>query len=110
MTGGVAVILGPVGHNFAAGMTGGMAYVFDPDNQLAERLNPGSVISQRIQVPFYEQQLKSLIEEHVAETASRFAKEILLNWEFFVTQFWQIVPQEMLDKLEVPVRAAQAAE
>ena len=110
MTGGVAVILGPVGHNFAAGMTGGMAYVFDPDNQLAERLNPGSVISQRIQVPFYEQQLKSLIEEHVVETASRFAKEILLNWEFFVTQFWQIVPQEMLDKLEVPVRVAQAAE
>ena len=110
MTGGTAVILGPVGHNFAAGMTGGMAFVFDPDNQFAERLNAGSVISQRIAVPYYETKLKSLIEEHVKETQSRFAQEILLNWDFYITQFWQVVPKEMLNKLEVPVTAPQAAE
>jgi len=110
MTGGTAVILGPVGHNFAAGMTGGMAFVYDPENRFEEHLNPGSVVFQRIEVPFYEQKLRTLIEEHVQETASRHAQEILLNWEIFVKRFWQVVPKEMLDKLEVPVTEAAAAE
>ncbi len=110
MTGGFVVILGAVGHNFAAGMTGGMAFVYDPDDRLEERLNPGSVIRQRIEVPFYEEKLKAMVEEHVKETQSRYAQEILLNWEFAVGRFWQIVPKEMLDKLEVPVTAPRAAE
>jgi glutamate synthase (NADPH/NADH) large chain len=110
MTGGTVAVLGEVGHNFAAGMTGGMAFVYDPDDLLEERLNPGSVIRQRIEVPFYEEKLKSMIEEHVKETQSRFAQEILLNWDFMRARFWQIVPKEMLDKLEIPVTAARAAE
>ncbi len=110
MTGGTTVILGPVGHNFAAGMTGGMAYIYDPDKQLAERLNKDSVICQRIEVDYYEQELKALIEEHVKETQSRFAQDILLNWDYRKRHFWHIVPKEMLDKLEVPVTAAAAAE
>ncbi|MGE4527307.1 MAG: glutamate synthase large subunit, partial [Rhodospirillaceae bacterium] len=110
MTGGTAVILGPVGHNFAAGMTGGMAFVYDPDNRFADLLNPGSVIFQRIEVSFYEEKLKALVEEHVQETASRHAQEILLNWDLFVKRFWQVVPKEMLDKLAVPVTVAVAAE
>ncbi|HSR70989.1 MAG TPA: glutamate synthase large subunit, partial [Kiloniellales bacterium] len=54
MTGGIAVILGPVGFNFAAGMTGGMAFVYDPEDRLSERINPTSVIYQRIETAHWE--------------------------------------------------------
>ena len=108
MTGGVAVILGAVGRNFAAGMTGGMAYVYDPEDVLLQFLNDASVIAQRVQVPHYERQLRDLIEEHQKETASARAEKILHNWEFEIGRFWQIIPKEMLDKLEVPVVLAAA--
>jgi len=51
-----------------------------------------------------------LVEEHVKETQSRYAQELLLNWEHNKAHFWQIVPKEMIDKLEIPVTAAVAAE
>ena len=108
MTGGTAVILGRVGDNFAAGMTGGMAYVYDPDDSLRLYINDESVIFQRIEVGHYESQLKHLIAEHVAETQSRFAAEILNDWAREVTKFWQVVPKEMLSRLEVPVHLPKA--
>ena len=64
MTGGVAVLLGAVGDNFAAGMSGGMAYVWDPQDQLAQRINADMVIWQRLEVPHYESQLRALLAEH----------------------------------------------
>ncbi len=108
MTGGTAVILGRVGDNFAAGMTGGMAYVYDPDDSLPLHINDDSVVFQRVEVSHYEDQLKRLIEEHVAETQSRFAAEILNDWARELTKFWQIVPKEMLGRLEVPVTLPRA--
>ncbi len=60
MTGGVAVLLGPVGDNFAAGMSGGMAYVWDPKDQLEGRINADMVIFQRLEVPHYIAQLRTL--------------------------------------------------
>ena len=108
MTGGTAVILGRVGDNFAAGMTGGMAYVYDPDDSLPLYINDESVIFQRVEVAHYEHALKSLIEEHVAETQSRFAAEILNDWARELTKFWQVVPKEMLSRLEVPVTLPKA--
>jgi len=103
MTNGVVVILGEIGANFAAGMSGGMAFIHDPEGRLPQRINPDFVIWQRIQVDHYADLLKGLVEEHVAETQSRFAQRLLVNWEREIGQFWQIVPKEMLDKLEVPV-------
>ncbi|SDE71631.1 glutamate synthase large subunit [Rhodospira trueperi] len=103
MTNGVVVILGEVGANFGAGMSGGMAFIHDPNDLLPQRINPDYVIWQRIQVDHYAGLLKDLVEEHVAETQSRFAQRLLVNWERELGQFWQIVPKEMLDKLEVPV-------
>ncbi|WP_299438517.1 glutamate synthase large subunit [uncultured Rhodospira sp.] len=103
MTNGVVVILGEIGANFAAGMSGGMAFIHDPEGLLPQRINPDYVIWQRIQVDHYADLLKGLVEEHVAETQSRFAQRLLVNWEREIGQFWQIVPKEMLDKLEVPV-------
>lgn len=106
MTGGVAVILGQVGDNFGAGMTGGMAYIYDPEDDLKDRLNGENVIRQRIEVPHWEMQLKSLLMEHVGQTQSHFAEGILTNWETEKDNFWQIVPKEMLERLDHPVKLA----
>ena len=109
MTGGVAVILGPIGDNFAAGMSGGMAYVYDPAGLCAKRINQDMVVYQRIEVAHYEDELRALLALHVKSTQSRFAERILAEFDRELGHFWQIVPREMLDKLEVPVSRAAAA-
>jgi len=105
MTGGAAVILGPVGDNFGAGMSGGMAYVYDPEERFAELVNADMVIYQRIQVDYYEDELKSLLTLHFKNTQSRVAERLLADFDRECRQFWQIVPKEMLTKLDVPVMA-----
>jgi glutamate synthase (NADPH/NADH) large chain len=104
MTGGTTVILGPVGPNFAAGMTGGMAFVYDSDKDFEYRVNTDSVIYQRIEVGHYEALLRGLVTEHHKETGSAWAERILVNWDREVRRFWQIVPKEMLNRLDVPVQ------
>lgn len=101
MTGGIAIILGEIGPNFAAGMTGGMAYIYDPDSRLPERINDEHVIYQRIEIDHYEEQLKELIKTHINETESAYAAEIIENWELKHQYFWQIIPREMIDRLEI---------
>ena len=103
MTGGTAVILGAVGDNFAAGMTGGMAFVYDADDTFEHRVNDGSVIWQRVQTAHYEAVLKDLITEHARETQSRYAAQLLNDWELVRDGFWQIVPTEMIHRLEHPI-------
>jgi glutamate synthase (NADPH/NADH) large chain len=103
MTGGTALILGTVGFNFAAGMTGGMAFVYDPEGLLPERINDDSVIYQRIATPHYEALVRALLAEHVQETQSRFAERLLIDWTMEVGQFWQVVPKEMLGRLDHPI-------
>ncbi len=107
MTGGLAVILGKVGDNFGAGMTGGMAYVYDEEGTFPLYANPESVIWQRLEVPHYEEQLKSLIQEHIDETGSRWAAQLLNDWDLVRDKFWQVVPKEMLKRLAVPVTAPE---
>ncbi len=111
MTGGVAVILGKVGDNFAAGMTGGMAFVYDGEEQFPYRVNGDSVIWQRIATPHWHGVLRDLVEEHARETQSRFAEQLLLDWERERERFWQVVPKEMLTRLPEPLTlpAAKAA-
>jgi len=103
MTGGQVVILGPVGANFGAGMTGGMAFVYDSDQDFEYRVNTESVIYQRIEVGHYEAMLRNLVTEHRKETSSAWAERILVNWDREVRNFWQVVPKEMLGRLEIPV-------
>ena len=107
MTGGVAVILGPVGDNFGAGMSGGMAYVYDPGEHLAELINTDMVIYQRIQVQHYEDELKVLLALHFKNTQSRVAERLLADFDLECRQFWQVVPKEMLTKLDVPVTTVE---
>ena len=110
MTGGMAVILGPIGSNFAAGMTGGMAFVHDPEDALPARINPDAAIYQRVETAHWEAVLRDLIAEHAHETQSRFAEQLLIDWRHEKHRFWQIVPKEMIERLEHPLRPEAEAE
>ena len=103
MTGGGAGILGAIGANFGAGMTGGMAYLYDPDGKAAPLINGESVVTCPVTVAHWEDQLKSLIETHVAETESVRGTEILRRWDLEKTHFVQICPKEMLVHLAHPL-------
>jgi glutamate synthase (NADPH/NADH) large chain len=103
MTGGTVVILGKVGDNFAAGMTGGMAFIFDSDQEFENYVNPNSVVWQTPETSYWKNYLKNLIEEHFKETKSNIAKEILENFDSELKKFKQVCPKEMLDKLINPL-------
>ncbi|PKU23432.1 glutamate synthase large subunit [Telmatospirillum siberiense] len=104
MTGGTAVILGAVGANFGAGMTGGMAFIYDPANAFEHQVNTDTVVFQRVETEHWEGILRTLIQEYVHETHSPHAEEILAHWERERDKFWQVVPKEMLNRLAYPVR------
>ena len=100
MTGGIAAILGKVGDNFAAGMTGGMAFVYDADGLFEKHVNPDTVVWQRVETAHWQSVLRALVEEHRAETGSALALQMLAQWDREVGNFWQVVPKEMIARLE----------
>ena len=100
MTGGVVVVLGKVGRNVGAGMTGGLAYFLDEDNSLPEKINPEIIKLQRVTAIAGEEQLKSLIVSHVEHTGSPKGKRILANWADYLGKFWQAVPPSEKDSPE----------
>jgi glutamate synthase (NADPH/NADH) large chain len=110
MTGGVVAIIGAVGDNFAAGMTGGMAFVYDAYGDFENRVNPDSVVWQRINSRYWEQLLVGLIEEHVAETQSAYARRMLNAWDREWRRFWQVAPKEMLPRLKHPLNDEEIVE
>jgi glutamate synthase (NADPH) large chain len=103
MTGGNVVILGRVGHNFAAGMHGGMAWVYDPQNLLDQLINADTVYYAPLASSHWESACKALIERHAKETGSVYAKEILRKWEISKRAIKQVCPTEMLNKLDYPL-------
>jgi glutamate synthase (NADPH/NADH) large chain/glutamate synthase (ferredoxin) len=103
MTGGVAVILGRIGANFGAGMTGGMAYLYDPQGVAEDVMNLETLVTCTVSHPHWEAQLKSLIEAHAHETGSRKAIAILSNWSLERANFLQVCPKEMLPHLAHPL-------
>ena len=103
MTGGTVVILGEVGDNFAAGMTGGMAFVYDPVKEFEKRVNPETVIWQPLETEYWIKYLKSLINEHTKETNSLFSKKIIEKFDLEVKNFVQVCPKEMVEKLKNPL-------
>lgn len=94
MTGGRVVILGRTGKNFAAGMSGGIAYVLDEDNDLYTRLNKGMVSSEEITSKYDVLELKEMIEEHVKLTNSEKGKRILDHFSEYLPKFKKIVPHD----------------
>jgi glutamate synthase domain-containing protein 2/glutamate synthase domain-containing protein 3 len=99
MTGGTVVILGPVGHNLGAGMTGGEAYVYDPDGTLGNRLNPQLVDARR---PYSAQgaELHFWIERHREETGSPLAGALLADWEATLRCFWRVASVDEVARIE----------
>ena len=103
MTGGIVVILGEVGDNFAAGMTGGMAFIYDSNQEFENYVNPNSVIWQLPETDYWKNYLKKLINEYYKETQSKIASQILKNFNNEIKNFQQICPKEMINKLSNPL-------
>ena len=103
MTGGTVVILGDVGDNFAAGMTGGMAFIFNKSKEFEKKVNPESVIWQDVETDYWINFLKKLVLEHSKETGSILSKNIINSFDEEIKNFIQVCPKEMLDKLENPI-------
>jgi glutamate synthase (ferredoxin) len=93
MTGGRAVILGETGKNFAAGMSGGIAYVYDKNNTFEQNLNKEMVEFDELN-EVYENEIKTYVEKHFNYTGSVVAKEILNNWETEKQNFKVIIAPE----------------
>ncbi|MBV6475480.1 MAG: glutamate synthase subunit alpha [Rhodocyclaceae bacterium] len=121
MTGGTVVVLGRTGRNFAAGMSGGIAYVLDEDESFEMRCNPSMVKLEKV-LPAAEQPddgsrhrgsadetlLKGVIERHLAETGSEMARRVLSDWPRFRARFVKVFPNEYRRALkEMAERSAQ---
>lgn len=109
MTGGVTVILGSIGPNFGAGMTGGMAYLYDPDGAASELINHETLVTCPVTVPHWASELEELLKRHVAETGSRKAVDILQHWDLEQGNFLQVCPKEMLVHLPAPLTEEETA-
>ena len=94
MTGGRAVILGRVGKNFAAGMSGGIAYVLDEDSDLYTKVNKNMVAIEKLTSKYDVLELKDIINDHVKYTNSEKGKEILDNFSEYLPKFKKIIPHE----------------
>ncbi len=94
MTGGRVVILGPTGRNFAAGMSGGIAYVWDPHQRLREQANDLTVDLDPVNTETDVAELHVIVTEHLACTDSAVARHVLANWEQTLPQFVKVMPTD----------------
>jgi glutamate synthase (ferredoxin) len=94
MTGGTVVVLGKTGRNFAAGMSGGIAYVYDPENKFVNGLCNTETIEFEKILKKHANDLKSLIEKHVKYTSSNKGATLLADWETNLNHFVRVMPTE----------------
>ncbi|HEY5227250.1 MAG TPA: glutamate synthase subunit alpha, partial [Opitutaceae bacterium] len=92
MTRGVVVILGSVGTNFGAGMSGGLAFVHDETGTLADRINPQMIGIERLNNEEEIGSLRQLVAVHAKVTGSPHAKALVDSWETAISKFWKVVP------------------
>jgi len=114
MTGGTVVVLGRAGRNFGAGMSGGVAYVYDENGDFAERCNDGMVSARRLVdaadvagAGEDEAILRALLQRHLVATGSRRAERILTGWEEARTRFWKVAPRRAPVVVEAPTQAIE---
>ena len=93
MTGGIVAVLGKTGRNFAAGMSGGIAYVYDPDQGFERLCNPELVDLDELE-PSDKEQLKQLIQKHYTFTGSRIALKMMTDWEGAFAHFVKVMPRD----------------
>ena len=100
MTGGRVVILGPTGRNFAAGMSGGIAYVLDEDSDFRTHYNQGTVELEQLEEEEEIREVRAMIERHIHYTGSGLGSELLEHWEETLSKFIKVMPRDykrMLD-------------
>jgi glutamate synthase (NADPH/NADH) large chain len=107
MTGGTVVILGSTGENFGAGMTGGMAFIYDPKDLFFANVNPETLEIRRVNEGYWQGQLHEIVSRHALETGSALAKQLLNDWASEVNEFWHVVPTETLSVLSHPISEAE---
>ncbi|MFZ5590500.1 MAG: glutamate synthase large subunit [Bacillota bacterium] len=107
MTGGRVVVLGKTGRNFAAGMSGGIAYVLDLDGSFASRCNKEMVLLEKLSDSREVSEVKEMIKRHVHYTKSQYAWRILANWEQVLPRFVRVIPRDYKRMLEAMERARQ---
>ena len=109
MTGGRVIVLGDTGRNFAAGMSGGVAYVYDPRGEFAGNLNTELVDLDKLDDEDLAY-LRDMITEHRDETRSPVAAKILGNWAVAQTRFAKVMPRDykkVLDAIDVAERTGR---
>lgn len=113
MTGGTVVVLGKTGRNFAAGMSGGVAYVLDMDGKFQSRCNPELVDLDKVEEEEDIMTLRIMVQQHQRHTNSQLAKEVLANFENLLPKFIKVIPTEykrVLANLKVEEASKEAAE
>jgi glutamate synthase domain-containing protein 3 len=109
MTAGIAVILGETGRNFGAGMTNGVAYVYDDAEVFARRYNAVDVGIERVDSDDDGEVLRSIVQRYFEATGSRRAHQLLTTWETSRSRFWKVVPHPARGKPQTTVLAAKAS-
>ena len=109
MTGGDLVVLGETGRNFGAGMSGGIAYVYDPNGKFPERCNMGLVSLESIDTVEEKEKVYAFIQEHVAMTGSTVGQAMLENWEAEHKKFVKVFPHDYKRVLEERAAAQKVA-
>ena len=94
MTGGRVVVLGKTGKNFAAGMSGGIAYVLDVDNVLYKNLNKAMISIEKVENKYDKKELRDLIEAHVEATGSKLGAKVLADFDYYLPHFKKLIPNE----------------
>jgi len=94
MTGGRVVVLGSTGRNFAAGMSGGIAYVWDPKDEFSDKCNQAMVDLDAVETDADISELKALIEKHQKYTGSTVAEKIISDWKNILPQFIKVMPRD----------------
>ena len=92
MTGGLIVVLGQTGRNFAAGMSGGLAFVLDEDGRFSDNCNIEMVDLESVDDPFDQLALRQMIEWHLSHTGSETARNIIKNWKSMIQKFVKVMP------------------
>jgi glutamate synthase (NADPH/NADH) large chain len=100
MTGGRVVVLGPTGRNFAAGMSGGIAYIWDRDGTFNLNCNLATVALEKIETAEEEEDVKEMISRHQQLTLSAVAAEALEHWDDFLGQCVKVMPTDYKRVLE----------
>src|SRR5258705_6868515 len=108
MTGGKVVVLGPTGRNFAAGMSGGIAYVLDEIGDFSTRCNKQIVDLEKVEDAAEAEELRAMIKSHADYTKSQRAYKVLALWEQYLPQFVKVMPRDFKRMLQAITRVTAA--